>query len=409
MAYQPTFDDLPDVKAGFAPSFSDLPPEEMVAPETASPASKVQNGPNWKEILSKVANYIPKPSLPIGLNVASGLASSAMPEPQRNMMAQLPQIATGQPYGLPQKAATAVGSMIPNVMAGGESALGQMGAGAAMGAAQAKPGERMHDAATNALSTLAVFKGAPYVASLFRQVNPTDTANLIQKGHDALKEQAENAFKDVSKGVHERGIATVPTQEIKFNGLRKYFPDTDEAKKLLNDAKTGNYNALRKVQSDLWTKATKNLRSDLEVDRMRGEEMLERRDKINNAISNHLQNTGNHDLDAVLNKARSDFHDLKDIYYSHPTISKLVDEHTREIPENIFTTLKKNSVPLNRLKEFHPDISADINALNNKKNLKSSLKALGWSGGALGTTYLGLRALTKSASPHSSSSAVQNQ
>ncbi len=376
---------------------------------SSAPATDDNKSSNWKNIIAKAAKYIPKPGLPLGLNVASGLMSSAMPQPQRNMMAQLPQIATGQPYGLPQKAATAVGSMIPNVMAGGEGALGQMGAGAAMGAIQAQPGNRVHDAATNALSTLAVFKGAPYVASLFRKVDPTYTANLIQKGHDTLMSQAENAFKDVSKGVHDRGIATVPTQEIKFNGLKKYFPDTDEAKKLLNDAKTGNYNALRKVQSDLWTKATKNLRSDLEVDRMRGEEMLERRDKINNAISNHLKNTGNHDLDAVLNKARSDYHDLKDIYYSHPTISKLVDEHTREIPENIFTTLRKNSVPLNRLKEFHPDITADINALNNKKDLKSTMKALAWGATGSGTAYLGLRALMKPSSSHGSGSVYQNQ
>ena len=121
------------------------------------------------------------------------------------------------------------------------------------------------------------------IKSGINKIFPTKSfiKNSLLNTHDALETGASNSFKTVSDLANQRGIAPVPEMKSVTDELRSYFPQTKQANSLLNDASTGNYNALRKLQSELYTRGKKNISSDLETDRMKGEEMMEKRNNIN--------------------------------------------------------------------------------------------------------------------------------
>lgn len=203
--------------------------------------------------------------------------------------------------------------------------------------------------------------------------------NNVLDTHDALENKASEGFQTVSDEVNKRGITQVPIDSGMIDDISQFFPKTKQANALLSDAKSGDYNALRKIQSQLYTEGKKNLSSDIETDRMRGQERLEKRDEINQAISDHLKNTGNTDLDNTLNTARDDFRKLQQIYYN-PNMSnaviKMVDSDVRKIPTNILKVLQENSIPMQNLRDFHPGLQNDVNRYLLRKNALNQIKYL---------------------------------
>lgn len=257
--------------------------------------------------------------------------------------------------------------------------------------------------------------------------------NALLSSHDALENDASQAFKTVSDQVNGRGINKLPIdqpQTIKqrvpnkdnisfnnfwdtslpttktqtltipppetlagganlnttfINSLRPYFANTAKTSNLLNDAATGDYNALRQLQSDLYTKGKLNLASDLNATKNEGEEMMEKRNDINQAISNHLKNTGNYDLDHLLTGARNDWSTLQQNYYNKNIPGSLIemfDSNVRKIPNNLTSILSENSKPMQKLRDFHPGIQNKVNAINTRNKLgKYGLGATGLGAG----------------------------
>lgn len=186
----------------------------------------------------------------------------------------------------------------------------------------------------------------------------------ILKPHDALERAAAEKFQHVSGEVSKRGSSNMAINPNEIENLKQYFDKTRQSNKLLNDAKTGDYDALRKLQSDLYKKGKKNLQSDLETDRMRGAEMLEKRNDINSDISDSLRMQGHHDLADVLDAAKQDYSTLQKIYYNPNlpnALLKMVDKETRKIPENIAQILQEQSKPMNAFKAFHPELETNVN------------------------------------------------
>ena len=253
------------------------------------------------------------------MNVASGLMSSVMPNNgpngQSQVMSNLPQIAMGQTPGMAENIASGIGSSIPSLMTGGESKLGQAASGGIIGALQAQPGEALKSGLTNALTTLGLGTTLPYISKLVRPVDSNEIAKEIQSAHDQLSDKASQGFQNVSQGVNDRGITQVPINPNLIEDISNYFPKTKSSNALINNAKSGDYNSLRDLQSDLWTRATKASKSNLIADQNQAEEMFDKRDQINDYISNHLKNTGNDDLDNLLNQSRYDYANLKNTFY----------------------------------------------------------------------------------------------
>lgn len=213
--------------------------------------------------------------------------------------------------------------------------------------------------------------------------------NSLLGPHDVLENQATKAFNDVSKGVNERGITQVPVDENSIKNLKQYFSNTRADTDLINQAATGDYNALRKLQTDLYKKGKKNLGSDLEADRLRGSEMLEKRNDINQGIYDHLVNTGNTDLANTLQGARNDWSTLQKIYYNENMNNALVnmfDKNYRKIPKNLVDILGEESIPMRNLLDFHPGLEAKVKGHIKGQNLLG--KGLKY-GIPLGTAFLG--------------------
>ena len=188
-------------------------------------------------------------------------------------------------------------------------------------------------------------------------------ANAIIKPHDILENTASKGFQTVAQEVEKRNLPNVPIDQNLIGSLTDYFPKTKQAASLLNAASTGEYGALRKIQSQLYNSGKKNLNSPLDTDRMKGEEMFEKREDINQAISNHLQNLGQHDLNKTLNKARDDYKKLQEIYFNpnlNNAITNMVDKDIRKIPKNLVDVLTENSVPMKNLINFHPGLQEKI-------------------------------------------------
>ncbi len=243
------------------------------------------------------------------------------------------------------------------------------------------PGEELERGIFRNIPT---FYGMGELTSLIKPSGFLKTKNSIAKSildqHDLLENRASKGFETVSNEVNNRGITQVPISPNSIEKLQEYFPKTRTVNSLLDRAKIGDYNSLRKIQSDLYTKAKDNLKSPLESERLRGSEMLEKRDDINQSISNHLKDTGNYDLDNILNNARKDYSTLQRIYYN-PKINKsiinMVDTASRKIPKNLTNILQEQSKPMQKLRDFHPGLEENLKKYQITKNALSPLKKYG--------------------------------
>jgi len=399
MAYQPSLGDTGS--AGYTPSLSDVGISSGQSPDSQESGTD--------SVLSFIKKILPAPQMPLGLNVASGAVSALMPPSQRNLLEQAPQIASGGNYGTPQKIASSVGETVPAMLAGGSSLLGQGVAGFGMGAAAAPPGKKIESGAENALLTTGLGKVLPMigktVGNLISPATDKSMAANVQGIHDMIDSNASQGFQAVSKGVNDRGIHQVPLQLSLMRDVSnviksKYLPKTPQANKMINDALTGDYNALRDMQSELWRKGTKAASSDSLLDNNRADEIFDLRDRINNNISHHLVNTGHEDLNSLLNQSRGAYKYLQDTFYNKnlpAPLKRLVNPEIREIPNNLGKVLQKESKPMTAFKNAISNVPehnwlgqnpfthlSDIESYNLRRGVKPLMKSLGYTGFGLG-------------------------
>lgn len=223
-------------------------------------------------------------------------------------------------------------------------------------------------------------KAASPITNAFSKASPQKLGKMIQDSHDTLKSAAENMFEHVGEEAKKRGADIIPGVEKFGAEAAQYFPNTRNVKKLLEKVGTGSYDALRKLQADLFQRGTSAGKSVLQHERDAGAEMMDLRDRVNETISSHLKNTGNEDLSKILNEARSKYAELKKTYFGSKVpnaIKNMVHSESREIPKNIFNTLTRDSVPINRIKAANPDIELTLKDLIKKQNALTRLKYIG--------------------------------
>lgn len=227
------------------------------------------------------------------------------------------------------------------------------------------------------------------VTDAFAHINPQDISKSIQSSHDVMKKSAEDIFDKVGTYARQRGADVIPIEKSLVDAVSSYLPNTKAAKNLLSRLASGDFQALRDVQSELFHRGTKASKSLLPSESNKGEEMMDLRDKVNDAISNYFHETGNFDLNKDLDKAKSIYKNLKDTYYGKTVpaaIKKLVHPDTRKMPSNIFKTLDEDSVSMNRIKSQNPIASKALDLNKRKENAIQRLKYLGYGG----ATTLGL-------------------
>jgi hypothetical protein len=225
----------------------------------------------------------------------------------------------------------------------------------------------------------------------FTKLKPKELTKSLQKGHDVLEKESEKIFKNVGEELTKRGSNIIKVDNALIDKAAGFMGNTKAAKSLIEKARSGDFSALRKLQSDLGERAAKAKRSPLTSENDMGKEMMEVRKEVNDLIHSHVEKSGHKDLSADLRKARDIFHHMKELYYKIPAIRKMVEKGVREVPDekSILRVLGKDSEKMKRLRDFHPEIQEQLDLAKDKADLLPLLKKLGWASGIGGSAGLG--------------------
>lgn len=218
------------------------------------------------------------------------------------------------------------------------------------------------------------------VSNIFSQKNRSNEASkLIQIGHDKLLSQSQDIYNLVGDEVKNAGFKRIPITESFIDKSRKYLPKTDAVNSLIERAKTGDYEAVRDLQSDLGSEGSGYISSKTKAENHKGREALELREKINNEMYKYFEDHGREDLSKLLKDANGKYKKLNKVYHEKsPVISKLVHKEKREIPKNIFNVIERESVPMNRLLKQHPEVKKILDTHKKINKIKSGLDIAKW-------------------------------
>jgi hypothetical protein len=225
---------------------------------------------------------------------------------------------------------------------------------------------------TAALSPLSEL--TPYIKSGISKLKPESPYHFIQKAYDIKEKSLSDIFSDVSKEANKDNIKIDLPRNL-INEIKKSGPKTDRFNTFVDKSKAGDYDALRKLQTELFNRGKTYKASPLGSEQDFGAHLFEQRGKVNDAIIKALEKAGRPDLSSKLLGAREGWRDLEDLYHSNPVISKLVGDE-REVPFT-FNPLRKESKFIKNLKEEHPEIDKKLRSIRRAKQLGGIATALG--------------------------------
>lgn len=220
------------------------------------------------------------------------------------------------------------------------------------------------------------------IRNAFRPINPRDVSTSIQATHDNLLKSAEDIFSDVEKTVSKRGMlaSVIPVKPDLIDNITPYLANTRATKKLIDNARSGDYSALRKLQTELFHKGTAAEKSLLPSEKLKGEEIFDLRDRVNESITKHFRKTGNDDLADKLEQAKRMYRNLKQTYYNKklPVAARdLVHPDVRKMPRNALNTFSEESKPMQRLLSQNPLAAQKIEQYIARNNALEKLKHIG--------------------------------
>jgi len=307
------------------------------------------------EDIPKVKEYVPQNIQELIGQIGGGIGA--------NVGAAAPLIAAGEAL-----APAALGEFLPSL-------LSASGAGAAL----SPKGERMQGAMEYA-APMAAFKATePLIGSLLkalkahrRKVMPENTYDKLVQAYDNKKNVLGDIFQFVSNEAKQRGIEKVGEipPEV-FEMAEEYGLKTPSYKLLLKNAKTGDYDAVRRLYSRAGEFERKAEKSQ---DWEKAHVFNEIKQLINDGLSEHFKQTGHPDLGQWLDYTRQGYRRLQNLYKSpfEPKIRKLVGEN-REYPETL-KPLTRNARSTKALLDAHPEVAHDIEAYNTLKQFEEKLK-----------------------------------
>ena len=214
--------------------------------------------------------------------------------------------------------------------------------------------------------------GASLVKAGRKAFKAPDLKNIIKETQakvNTAETEAGKIFDTVEKEVGARRLSNIPIDKDVIKQAESFLAKTPANKELIKRAKTGDYQALRALQSDLRVKGEKSLASALAAENKMGEEIFSTRDQINSSIEKHLTKNGHEDLANLLNKARGDYRTIKQTYFSTPQLAKVFGK-SQKIPKNPMTLLTEDSTEMNKFLAQHPEVKEALTkALKHKKNV----------------------------------------
>lgn len=213
------------------------------------------------------------------------------------------------------------------------------------------------------------------IRGLTNESTPEALVQAVQKPHDILSNTAEQLY-DYVKGAIKKRNLSIPVKPEYISKAEEILPKTRASKKLIEDAKSGDYNAVHDLQSQLYKKGTAGLASDDIAMQNQGDEILDLRNQINDDTKNHLMQTGHVDIAHVLEQGKRVYKKLMDTYYNKnlPTsVGKMVQSDLRLVPENPEKIFQQDSVPMRRFLKAHPEAARHVQGVTEKEAAKKAL------------------------------------
>lgn len=263
----------------------------------------------------------------------------------------------------------------------GDKALGASGA-LALGGAGKLAGQVGKAAST---------KVPAFLRGLTNESTPDALVESVQKPHDILSNTARQFYDYVKGSIKKRGIST-PVDSQFIAQAEEVLPKTRASKKLINDARSGDYEAVHDLQSQLYKKGTAGLASDDVAMQNQGDEILDLRSKINDELKANLIKSGHVDIAHVLDQGKGVYKKLMDTYFNKNLpkgIHKLVQEDLRLVPENPASLFEQNSKPMNRFLQQHPETAKHTKGIREKEAAKKALRNILWGSAFTGATVSG--------------------
>ncbi len=231
-----------------------------------------------------------------------------------------------------------------------------------------------------------------FMRGLTSKSTPESLVESVQKPHDRLQSTADELYGQVRNAVKKRDIK-IPLKDEHLNQIEEILPKTRASKKLIERAKSGDYDAVHDLQSHLYKKGTKGLASDDIALENQGEEILDLRDKINDDLEKHLLKEGHIDVAHVLRQGKKTYKQIMDTYYPknlRKGIGKMVQSDLRLVPENPEKLFTQNSVPMKDFLAKHTETAKHTQGIKEKKAAVKALNNMfGGVAGTGGALYLG--------------------
>ena len=231
-----------------------------------------------------------------------------------------------------------------------------------------------------------------FMRGLTNKSTPEAIVSATQKPHDVLQNTADELYGQVRSAINKRGVK-IPVNETYLNQVADILPKTRASAKLIDAARSGDYEAVHDLQSHLYKKGTKGIASDDIALENQGHEIIDLRDKINDDLEQHLLKEGHIDIAHVLKQGKQAYARLMDTYFHKNLpkgIGKMVHQDLRLVPKNPENLFSQNSVPMKRFLEQHPDVAKHAQGIMEKEaSMKSLNKILKAGAGTGGLTYLG--------------------
>ena len=215
----------------------------------------------------------------------------------------------------------------------------------------------------------AVKTGARLGKSYLTSTNPNKIADLIQNAHDIHEAKATGLLKEVSSEAKNRNLARLKLDESILSTVRAKGSKSNAFKDLVNKAEEGDYDAVRKVSSDLKKQARTLTAEDKSfADQDRGKILNEEAHKIDTSLYKHLLHEKHPDLTSKLAKGLNEYRKLMEQYYEYPIIAKLVGKK-REASENLPNFIGKRGTYHEQLRQNVPGLKKIAHVENDKKTL----------------------------------------
>lgn len=213
------------------------------------------------------------------------------------------------------------------------------------------------------------------------KLSPPDLKQALrdtQKKVDLATKDAGKVFNSIENTLESEGKSIVAIDADLINDASSLL--SNKYKNIIKNAESGDYKALRKLQSALGDKQRKGLSSKNLADIDQAENIGVIRDGINKAIQDHLESNGFKDLANSLNETRAKYANIQETYYSNPQLAGVFGK-SQKIPKNPKTLLTQESKEINRFLDAHPEL---VEALSKTLKHDKRMRKLGLVGGALG-------------------------